>query len=61
MKAETLGRIRIYWLAFVACLGGFLFGYDSGIVGKLEAFSIDCSVSDCSVRLIYMPNEQAAF
>lgn len=38
MKSKTLGRIRIYWLAFVACLGGYLFGYDSGIVGGVLTF-----------------------
>ncbi|KIH93270.1 MFS quinate transporter [Sporothrix brasiliensis 5110] len=38
MKGETLGRIRAYWLGSVVCLGGFLFGYDSGIVGGVLTF-----------------------
>lgn len=27
------GTFRAYWLGCVVCMGGFLFGYDSGIIG----------------------------
>ncbi|KAF1346599.1 MFS sugar transporter-like protein [Delphinella strobiligena] len=32
------GMLRAYWLGCVVCLGGFLFGYDSGIVGGVLTF-----------------------
>lgn len=28
---NNMGRIRAYWLGSVVCMGGFLFGYDSGM------------------------------
>ena len=34
MKNSALGKLRAYWMGCVVCMGGFLFGYDSGIVGK---------------------------
>lgn len=44
-KKKTLkGRLRLYWLTAVICLGGMLFGYDSGVVGgvlTLENFEKD--------------------
>ncbi|KAH7127560.1 MFS sugar transporter-like protein [Dactylonectria macrodidyma] len=32
-RDTTRGRLRAYWLGSVVCMGAFLFGYDSGIVG----------------------------
>lgn len=30
-KMMDKGRLRAYWLGSVVCMGGFLFGYDSGM------------------------------
>lgn len=32
------GRLRLYWLTAIICMGGFLFGYDSGVVGGVLEF-----------------------
>ncbi|VDC03636.1 unnamed protein product [Peniophora sp. CBMAI 1063] len=37
-EGSTLGLIRAYWLATVVCMGGFLFGYDSGVAGGVLTF-----------------------
>lgn len=34
-KGTRLGAFRAYFFGFFICLAGFLFGYDTGIVGKL--------------------------
>lgn len=31
------GTLRAYYLGCVVCMGGFLFGYDSGIIGMTES------------------------
>jgi hypothetical protein len=30
------GTLRAYYLGCVVCMGGFLFGYDSGIIGMTD-------------------------
>ncbi|KAI0477347.1 general substrate transporter [Xylariaceae sp. FL0804] len=39
MTTVLRGRLRAYWLGCVVCMGGFLFGYDSGIVGGVLTLS----------------------
>lgn len=34
------GIIRAYWLGTVVCMGGFLFGYDSGIIGMHPRYCV---------------------
>ena len=36
MKSNTMGALRAYWRGTVVCMAGFLFGYDSGIIGMLS-------------------------
>ena len=42
MPGSKLGTVRAYWLGTVVCMAGFLFGYDSGIVGMFEPNIIFC-------------------
>jgi len=37
-RLTVKGRLRAYWLGAVVCIGGFLFGYDSGIIGGVLTF-----------------------
>lgn len=30
----SMGNLRAYWLGAVVCIGGFLMGQDSGIIGE---------------------------
>lgn len=32
------GTLKAYYLGCVVCMGGFLFGYDSGIIGMFDSF-----------------------
>jgi hypothetical protein len=34
LKGTRLGAFRAYFFGFFVCTAGFLFGYDTGIVGK---------------------------
>lgn len=45
----TQGKLRAYWLGFVVCIGGFLFGYDSGIIGKSSLCHKACLPSRSNV------------
>ncbi|KAJ7763408.1 general substrate transporter [Mycena metata] len=38
-RRTTLGDLRAYWLGTVVCIGGFLFGYDSGLMGAIITFA----------------------
>ncbi|KAI1458710.1 general substrate transporter [Annulohypoxylon moriforme] len=46
MKGTSLGKIRAYWLGSVVCMGGFLFGYDSGMVTTGGVLTLSSFQSD---------------
>ena len=37
LQGTRLGAFRAYFFGFFICTAGFLFGYDTGIVGMWEA------------------------
>ena len=45
-KMTRQGNMRAYWLGAVLCIGGFLFGYDSGIIGKAHVTSPSHEIPD---------------
>lgn len=36
LKGTKLGNFRAYFFGFFICTAGFLFGYDTGIVGRFR-------------------------
>jgi hypothetical protein len=48
-----MGRVRAYWLGIVVCIGGFLFGYDSG-------WSALCCVSSMQSSLLHQASSAAS-
>lgn len=39
LQGTRLGAFRAYFFGFFVCTAGFLFGYDTGIVGMRELYS----------------------
>lgn len=40
LQGTKLGKFRAYFFGFFVCTAGFLFGYDTGIVGESRNFPI---------------------
>ncbi|KAI7478827.1 general substrate transporter [Hortaea werneckii] len=52
---KKMGMLRAYWLGAVVCLGGFLFGYDSGIIGgvlTMNSFKRDYDYTEEGKELV---------
>lgn len=39
----STGDLRAYYLGFLVCIGGLLFGYDTGVVGACPHYRFDIS------------------
>lgn len=49
------GDLRAYYLGLLVCIGGFLFGYDTGVVGELCCYLNHAG----STRAPALPGEMA--
>jgi hypothetical protein len=43
LKGTRLGAFRAYFFGFFVCTAGFLFGYDTGIVGEFTFWGDVCT------------------